>query len=1001
MLGVRFIMDDDNTFEERLLEISSWAHTFGGIVRFFSRREDACLSYLQEALSENYPAYTSYYFSNDIQNNNNTTYKCSSSVGESRVGDYSKRVFVKLHKLILAKECYASCLSAKQMADQDKDLFEQSYKESRIIAVPLAYMRLQKAKRTAFLKNRAFNKADKKLYLAAKGYSLAKLRQHSIAVVKNECAILTSFLNGKALRGLRQEIINANQGYAPDDFYTDAMLKECASYSLIRFVGAAIDVKYEDVFITAAEFLQVKAQEYKTNLKNQWRLSVKVANAVSRMLVEEIKKCDSKLRQWSNEDRSDECEDDFCNDIVEGIRLKRDKCEEKLTAIVKSKPIAQMLCFEQEKCRFMLAVKDGESYVKSSDLLSTKLEQDTYNCYLNLKLFLAVRDNNYKVVKDLMTVGMGENVKNEYGETILYEAVVLGHVEIVELLLSYASCSCDHKRNAIYYAKYQYNCKKGYLLEEVKEFNIMQAAEEGNINIIKFLLYEGRDINAQDENGETALSCAVLADQIKVVKLLLDKGACVLVKDNKGKTALYKAVAEGDVDMVKLLLNNKAYENVTDDYRKSAIRCAQYQRNNDSDILAGADMGLLQAAWDGNLKVAEFLLCDGENVNDQSESGETALYCATLAGHVEMVELLLRYGADINIKDINGDNVWQKAASYRREDIMLLLSRDVSNIHEKDENGGTILHYAAIFGHEVVAKHLLESNIDVNCQDDRGKTALYCASCKGHINIVKILLEHGADVLLRTNDGSALYQAVVFGHVEVAELLLTAYKDIKVEDANRALYYARCQKKRKDKGVKIAELEIDIMQAARTGNLNVLRFLLFDGVSVDAKGENGETALHCAVFNAHTAIVKCLLAAKAKVNAASIDGFTALHYAARHGYASIVELLLRYEANIDAQTNIGLTPMHYAVSSGCSNVVKILLREGANVEIKSYSNRTALDMAISKNNSEIIGLLKHAMWSTSECGNSDMYSKPVSSSQLDELVGAVYEEGGRSLTVSL
>ncbi len=110
-------------------------------------------------------------------------------------------------------------------------------------------------------------------------------------------------------------------------------------------------------------------------------------------------------------------------------------------------------------------------------------------------------------------------------------------------------------------------------------------------DIAKVLLESGADINAQDQEGRTALSYAIKAGNKDLVALLLNSGAradmfgqakqgalhsvclakknCLPVlkallakvdrslidkRDNRGKTALHLAIASGQVDMVKALL---------------------------------------------------------------------------------------------------------------------------------------------------------------------------------------------------------------------------------------------------------------------------------------------------------------------------------------------------------------------------------------------------------------------------------------------------------------
>lgn len=68
---------------------------------------------------------------------------------------------------------------------------------------------------------------------------------------------------------------------------------------------------------------------------------------------------------------------------------------------------------------------------------------------------------------------------------------------------------------------------------------LLQAAEEGDFNLVKGLLDDGKvDINYQDENGWTALHHAVFSKSIEVVGFLLNEPEIDLgITDNLGKIA--------------------------------------------------------------------------------------------------------------------------------------------------------------------------------------------------------------------------------------------------------------------------------------------------------------------------------------------------------------------------------------------------------------------------------------------------------------------------------
>jgi hydrogenase-4 component B len=106
----------------------------------------------------------------------------------------------------------------------------------------------------------------------------------------------------------------------------------------------------------------------------------------------------------------------------------------------------------------------------------------------------------------------------------------------------------------------------GYLIslfEKGKYGNraLILASEKGHIEIVKYLLANGANINEKDNYGNTALILASFSAHIKVVKYLLSNGANITEKDENGYTALILASWEGHIEIVKSLLANGANVN--------------------------------------------------------------------------------------------------------------------------------------------------------------------------------------------------------------------------------------------------------------------------------------------------------------------------------------------------------------------------------------------------------------------------------------------------------
>ena len=81
-------------------------------------------------------------------------------------------------------------------------------------------------------------------------------------------------------------------------------------------------------------------------------------------------------------------------------------------------------------------------------------------------------------------------------------------------------------------------------------------------------------------------------------------------------------------------------------------------------------------------------------------------------------------------------------------------------------------------------------------------------------------------------------------------------------------------------GCSNAEVNITLIQAAKNGNIELVKSALDNGANVNAKDKRGNTALHFLAHNGHMEVIKVLFEAQANMNAKKNNGWTALMLAA-------------------------------------------------------------------------------------------------------------------------
>merc|ERR1719487_977581 len=84
--------------------------------------------------------------------------------------------------------------------------------------------------------------------------------------------------------------------------------------------------------------------------------------------------------------------------------------------------------------------------------------------------------------------------------------------------------------------------------------SLHDAAKKGDLQKVQEFMKDGKDVNAKDFKGVTALGYAVGHDQLSVVKVLIDAKANVTDVDSAGNSAVHFAAGYGRVKVLEHLL---------------------------------------------------------------------------------------------------------------------------------------------------------------------------------------------------------------------------------------------------------------------------------------------------------------------------------------------------------------------------------------------------------------------------------------------------------------
>ncbi len=380
------------------------------------------------------------------------------------------------------------------------------------------------------------------------------------------------------------------------------------------------------------------------------------------------------------------------------------------------------------------------------DLLLTK------GADVDAALFCAARTGHIVATKLLLTKGANVNAKGENGLTPLHEAATYCRRSVAELLISHGA-DVNAKDDSgmtpayavigmsMFYDQEQVVQMVNLLLGKGTKTDLHLAAFAGDLNKVRDFLEKDVDVDATVEVGTgrqknmlTPLCLAIIGGQKDVVRFLIAQGADVNANAGSDSGPLHFAVMYPDYELVKLLID----------------RGADVTAKSQSPLSMPPVLMPLWATGFSNLPLFEWGTppdIDFQSSNPAVDSWEEKSdnsFLATWPKVRSVIELLLAGGADVNSKGPGERTLLIEAASAGLKDAVELLLDNGANMHARDSSGWTALHYACWKNHREVAEFLIDKGAVVNAREKEGKTPMAVAKKEGHNEIVELLNKHGA-----------------------------------------------------------------------------------------------------------------------------------------------------------------------------------------------------------------------------------------------------------------
>ena len=461
------------------------------------------------------------------------------------------------------------------------------------------------------------------------------------------------------------------------------------------------------------------------------------------------------------------------------------------------------------------------------------------------------------------------------------------------------------------------------------------AARVNEADLVSFLIIKGADTEVQNKEGDTALHVAIKNDAIDAAKVLAIVHGDIFAKDAEENTALELALAKGEEWYDAMITSQTGKirdvdgESIVHYFVKTrdelAIdRCIQVGvplSVRDNYGFTPLDLAFKSAENSASIRIAARLLLAGatpvrgdfayfedavrtHNMILRFNDGQTPLHIATIDGHTGIVDYILKEHTAVRIADI-------------------LSAQDIS--------GATPLHEAVRYGRVDIARLLLASGANVNAMDSIGKTTiLLIIPSSAQQNMYHLLLVHKANVNQKDMYGDTVLHVATMANVPVNTLSLLVSNGASVNERNKegVTPLALAIETRHPEQVKFySKSGADIYAEDMKGNTPLTKALesdsrkmletLITGSNIAATDSSGNTALHIAIEkDAPLDYIRYLVDAGSDVNARNKNGDSVLFVTVQKNRRDAGDLLLEKNADIFATNTQNDSPLRLALTQG-------------------------------------------------------------------------------------
>lgn len=369
------------------------------------------------------------------------------------------------------------------------------------------------------------------------------------------------------------------------------------------------------------------------------------------------------------------------------------------------------------------------------DLLSNDVDVNIRAKDGSTPLHFAIAGQNAEGVRQLIAKGADVNLPNQAGAYPIHLAFAQRNLDVVEAIVN-----------------------GGANLEQFDGDGLTvmhHAALNGTTETVNYFLGQGLSIDVLSRSQETPLQSLLrelvrvltvptnrwssqTPPQLEMMKYLVSRGANVNAADGNGRTVLHAARIAADevlgkgysgepylLQMTDFLVANGANRNAQDNQGEFAYTVEHAVR-------------FRHQRW-----VEAFIKERPELLNKTDAVGRTLFQVAMEKGQSDMAAFLLTSGADIGKWTIRGTTPLHYAAGNGLKSVVAYLLFKEVEVNVRSQSGYTPLHFAAEAGNVEIVELLLDNGADGNIRNDQGETPLRLAQKRNHAGVSQVLRRNG------------------------------------------------------------------------------------------------------------------------------------------------------------------------------------------------------------------------------------------------------------------